>query len=340
MASLANVVFSALPWHRACSRCFLGAVCRCSGERVPRCRPLALPGAARPGSGGDLYPRVLLCLWGLVFYSWSVPRYFAAPAPGHDVPPGFPPGSAEDSKWPPVSHFVPARRRHAALASAGAGPAPARPRSGGLESLSGMQGPEFPLRSPARPQRVLAPRRGTAVTQRLKAVSAFKAATLLFYGFLLPPPPPPPPFHSVLLNKPEQLLKAPEPFQLLSEAAPRLPHLKAETRPCSGIASPQILPDLGGPAGHHEPPWAPLAAAHRSLLPETRLTAGLEAPVLAGPEDRAVNVLIPHSHRSSPLEHLWPAGPRRGAHRAPGPSRGLSQRGWLGFFTKTQSGEF
>lgn len=85
-----------------------------------------------------------------------------------------------------------------------------------LKSLSETRGPDFPLRSPACPWQILAPTHGTAAIQRLKAVSPFKGATLLFYGFLLPPPPPQ--FHSVLLNKPDQLLKASEPFQLLSKA--------------------------------------------------------------------------------------------------------------------------
>ncbi|XP_031412842.1 uncharacterized protein LOC109371073 [Meleagris gallopavo] len=43
-----------------------------------------------------------------------------------------------------------------------------------------------------------------AAIQRLKAAPALNGATLLLHGFL----PPPPPFHSVLLNKPDQLLKA------------------------------------------------------------------------------------------------------------------------------------
>lgn len=90
------------------------------------------------------------------------------------------------------------------------------PCSRRLKSLSETRGPDFPLRSPACPWQILAPTHGTAAIQRLKAVSPFKGATLLFYGFLLPPPPPP--FHSVLLNKPDQLLKASEPFQLLSKA--------------------------------------------------------------------------------------------------------------------------
>lgn len=37
---------------------------------------------------------------------------------------------------------------------------------------------------------------------------------------------PPPPFHSALLNKPDQLLKASEPFQLLSEAGSAPPRFK------------------------------------------------------------------------------------------------------------------
>lgn len=90
------------------------------------------------------------------------------------------------------------------------------PCSRRLKSLSETRGPDFPLRSPACPWQILAPTHGTAAIQRLKAVSPFKGSTLLFYGFLLPPPPPP--FHSVLLNKPDQLLKASEPFQLLSKA--------------------------------------------------------------------------------------------------------------------------
>lgn len=62
---------------------------------------------------------------------------------------------------------------HAGFALAGAGSAPVLPCSMRLENLPEAQGPGFLLGSPACPQHVLAPTRGAAAIQRLKAVSAF-----------------------------------------------------------------------------------------------------------------------------------------------------------------------
>jgi len=128
-------------------------------------------------------------------FFWSVCFLFlhssTAARRGREVTTGFPIGTAKETKWPPVSHFVPTQPAGCSRASRWSGPVLPRPSpcSGRLKSFSGTRRPDFPLRSPACPRHVLAPTRGTGAIQRLKAVSAFKGATLLFYGFLLPPPP-------------------------------------------------------------------------------------------------------------------------------------------------------
>lgn len=68
---------------------------------------------------------------------------------------------------------------------------------------------------------------------------------------------PPPPFHSVLLNKPDQLLKASEPFQLLSEAGTAPPRFKGRDLAALGhLCFANVSKSGGGTSawGHHEPP--------------------------------------------------------------------------------------
>lgn len=179
----------------------------------------------------------------LFFHSSNVARW------GHEVTTGFPTGKAKETKWPTVSHFVPTQPAGCMQASRWSGLVlpQSSPCSRRLKSLSETRGPDFPLRSPACPWHILAPTHGTAAIQRLKAVSAFKGATLLFYGFLLPL------LHFIQCSLINQISSSK--LRSLSSYSLRqalcLPVLKAEIWPCSGIFALQMLRNLGGGA----PTW-------------------------------------------------------------------------------------
>ena len=204
--------FFCFPVARGTFKTFFWAVCCFFCERVPRCWPVESSGSERCcmwihapamlGSYRKPSPRLFIftylgfgCLFCFGFFFRSVCSLFFhssnAARRGREVTTGFPTGKAKETKWPMVSHFVPTQPAGCMQASCWSGLV--LPQSSlcsrRLKSLSETRGPDFPLRTPACPRHVLAPTRRTAAIQRLKAVSAFKGATLLFYGFLLPPPP-------------------------------------------------------------------------------------------------------------------------------------------------------
>lgn len=190
--------FIAFPWHRVCPRWVFWFVFCFLCKRVPRCRRISSSnwrwGSPQCWGVTENLPPFFCLIFALIFnffLFWSVWVFiFPARLGGHE---------AKGTKWP-HSAILCQRRRSGSRGWF-------CPSSRRLKIPLETRGPDFPLRSPPCPWHALAP------TQRLKVVSAFKAETLLFSGFLLPPPP----FHSVLLNEPDQLLKASEPFQLLSE---------------------------------------------------------------------------------------------------------------------------
>lgn len=201
MASLANVIFYCFPVAQGVSKMGFWFVFCFLCERVPRCRP------DQPLQFALWVPTMLGSYWKpstlLFAYFWFDFYFILGFFFGLFGFLFFQPGWEDTKPREQNGHTRPFCANAAVPGSRGRFcPSPRR-----LKILLDTQGPDFPLRSPPCPWHVSAP------TQRLKVVSAFKAETLLFSGFLLPPPP----FHSVLLNEPEQLLKASEPFQLLSE---------------------------------------------------------------------------------------------------------------------------